>query len=168
MSPEAPQASSKRAWHQHNKNRLNNNKSLDHVPMRSQTSSSRARDLPQQVLYPKLIGLPSPSPPPVEPQSYSPTSSEIDALEASYFDYEAQSSNAVDGPGISTVASQKASSANYIQDDDTDSTTSSSYLSLPDTADGTLVDAPKSLKDRLRSVWRMLTFFAASPRYCMC
>lgn len=151
------------------------NRSLDDVPMRTGQrqkaskddtshdnggpSSSRTRNLPKQVVYPQLPTLSTSSSSATEQEeSYSPTTSEIDALEESFFDYEIQSSNVLDnvGPGISAVAAQQASSANYIQnnDDDASSTTSSSYLSLPETADETLVEAPKSLKERLHSVWR--------------
>lgn len=107
------------------------------------------------MLYPQLPELPLA----LRAESYSPTSSEVDALEESFYDYEIQSSN----------VAQKASSANYnyINDDDTDSTTSSTYLSLPDTADDTLADAPRSLKDRLRFVWRMLCLYMRCPVPCV-
>lgn len=158
MPPEPSQAYRKNGWHD----------SLDKVPMRSHiptgesrldrgASSSRSNHPPQEVVYPKLSGLPPPSPPSVGRQSnYSPTPSDIDALEESYFDYEIQSQSLIDDAGIPTVASHIASSANYIQDDAA-STASSTYLSLPDTVEDTLVDAPKStLKERLHLAWRML------------
>lgn len=69
------------------------------------------------------------------PGSYSPTSSEADALEASFYDY--------DDLALPPVAS--SADYNYIKDDDDD-----------EEDDNTLVDAPTSLKDRLRFAWRML------------
>lgn len=140
-------------------------RSLDNVPMRNSTAmgdahgnpshASKVNYMPQQVLYPTLPELTSPSPSSVERESYSPTSSEIDALEEISFDYEIQSNNLIDNAGTPTVASKLASSANYIQDD-TASTTSSSYLSLPDTMHEFLVDAPKSLAELLHLAWRTL------------
>lgn len=178
MPPEQPQAYRRSARLQV-RTSYQSSRALDNVPMRTRTltrepqdggaaSSADSSHAPQaslsqlkRVLYPELplhppSAPPSPLPSPADEHSYSPTLSEIDALDQTFLDYELQSDGILDNArALPVVPAPGASSANYLQDD-SDSTTSSSYVSVPDTADETLVNAPRSrsLQERLHCAWR--------------
>lgn len=88
-------------------------------------------------------------------ESYSPTASEVDALEESICDYETQSTLAE-----STDVSQSVShttyvgSASYLHDGETES--GITYPSLSGYIDEPEPQKPSSLIDRLRLIWREL------------
>lgn len=122
-----------------------NNHGTSHQPLMHNVRSSSERSLP--VSYPVL---PTSSSQP-DPQSYSPTSSDIDALEESFLDLEIQSTR-IDGGAKSKSTSQTASSANYSQGSGTRTPAS---LSSPW---GLMEDLEfhmnSSIEDRLPAVWR--------------
>lgn len=89
--------------------------------------------------------------------SYSPTASEFDALEESFYDYEVQSTLADDTctDVFSQDVSQIASSASYVRDAATQSPMSSlSPSSSVEDLKPHMSPDPKSLQHRLRMIWR--------------
>lgn len=91
-------------------------------------------------------------------ESYSPTASEIDVLEESFYDYEVQSTLAegtdVFSQNVSQM-SQIASSAGYVRDAATQSPISCpSPSSSVEDLEPCMFSDPKSLHHRLRMIWR--------------
>lgn len=141
------------------------NRSLDNVPTRNQRTlqvprghSSRlgqadvADQSTQTVSNVSSQGVQSSAPQP-DQESYSPTSSDIDALNESFFEFDIQSS-VTEGETSSKSASQNASSVNYTQI--TRSQSPTSILSQSSSMNDLELHMPDSIEDRLQIIWRKL------------